>query len=89
MAGICRTEARGGEADTADHERDPQAWTGGRYAEDDKCVERDYKLAVALADVPEGPARATVLKVTQTEPSHGFVAWQALVDGHAHRTIQQ
>ena len=29
----------------------------------------------------EGAARATVLQVTQTEPSHGFVAWQTLVDG--------
>ena len=34
----------------------------------------------------EGPARATVLKVTQTEPSHGFVAWQALVDGIAPKS---
>ena len=34
----------------------------------------------------EGAARATVLKVTETEPSHGFVAWQALVDGHAAKS---
>ena len=34
----------------------------------------------------EGPARATVLKVTQTEPSHGVVAWQALVDGYAPKS---
>ena len=34
----------------------------------------------------EGPARATVLKVTQTEPSCGFVAWQALVDGYAPKS---
>ena len=33
-----------------------------------------------------GPARAAVLKVTQTEPSHGFVAWQALVDGYAPKS---
>ena len=61
------------------------AWTDGRYAEDDKYVE-DYELAVALAGVTEGAARATVLKVTQTEPSHGFVAWQALVDGYAPKS---
>ena len=88
MAGLCRSEARGGETDTADHERDAQseAWTDGRSAEDDEHVERDHELAVALADVTEGPARATVLNVTQTEPSHGFVAWQALVDGYAPRS---
>ena len=34
----------------------------------------------------EGAARATVLKVTQTEPSHGFVTWQALVDGYAPKS---
>ena len=34
----------------------------------------------------EGAARSTVLKVTQVEPSHGFVAWQALVDGHAPKS---
>ena len=31
-------------------------------------------------------ARATVLRITQTEPSHGFVAWQALVDGYAPKS---
>ena len=31
----------------------------------------------------KAPARATVLRITQVEPSHGFVAWQALVDGYA------
>ena len=62
------------------------AWTDGRFAEDDKHVELDYELAVAVANVTEGPARATVLKVTQTEPSHGFVAWQALVDGYAAKS---
>ena len=41
----------------------------------------DYELAVALAIATEGAARAAVLRITQTEPSHGFVAWQALVDG--------
>ena len=54
--------------------RATEAWTDGRNAEDDKYVELDYDLAVALANVTEGAARATVLKVTQTEPSHGFVA---------------
>ena len=34
----------------------------------------------------EGAARATVLKITQTEPSHGFVACQALVDGYAPKS---
>ena len=63
--------------------RATEAWADGRYAEDDKHVELDRELAVALAIVTEGPARATVLKVTQREPSHGFVARQALVDGHA------
>ena len=41
---------------------------------------------MALAIVQEGPARATVLKVNQTEPSRGFVAWQALVDGYAPKS---
>ena len=63
--------------------RATEAWTDGRCAEDDKHVELDCELAVALASVTEGAARATVLKVTQAEPSHGFVAWQALVDGCA------
>ena len=31
-------------------------------------------------------ARSTVLKVTQVEPSHGLVAWQALVDGCAPKS---
>ena len=47
---------------------------------------------MALANVTEGAARSTVLKVTQVEPSHGFVAWQALVDGctrPSHRTTQR
>ena len=41
---------------------------------------------MALANVTEGAARATVLRVTQMEPSHGFVAWQALVDGYAPKS---
>ena len=41
---------------------------------------------MALASVTEGAARSTVLKVTQVEPSHGFVAWQALVDGYAPKS---
>ena len=44
---------------------------------------------MALANVTEGPARATVLKVTQTEPSYGFVAWQALVDRYAPRIVDR
>ena len=52
------------------------AWTAGRHDEDCKFVELDYVLAVALAN-------AKVLKVTQAEPSHGFVAWRAPVDCYA------
>ena len=48
--------------------RATEAWTDSRHAEDDKLVELDYELAVALANVTEGAARATVLKVTQAEP---------------------
>ena len=63
--------------------RATEAWTDGRHAEDDKHVELDCELALALATVTEGAARRTVLKVTQVEPSHGFVVWQVLVDGYA------
>ena len=66
--------------------RATEAWADGRYGKDDKHVELDYELAVALGKVTEGPARATVLKVTQTEPSCGFVAWQALVSGYAPKS---
>ena len=66
--------------------RATEAWTDGRHAEDDKFVELDCELAVALANVTEGAARATVVKVTQKEPSHGFVAWQALVDGYVRKS---
>ena len=38
---------------------------------------------MALANVTEGAARSTVLKVTQVEPSYGLVAWQALAAGGA------
>ena len=41
---------------------------------------------MALANTTEGAARATVLRITQTETSHGFVAWQALVDGYAPKS---
>ena len=37
--------------------RATEAWTDGRYAEDDKHVEMDYELAVSLANVTEGLAR--------------------------------
>ena len=46
----------------------------------------DHGLAVALANVTEGATRSTVLKVTHVEPSRGFVAWQALVDGNAPKS---
>ena len=41
---------------------------------------------MALANATEGAARAAVLRITQTEPSHGFVAWQALIDGFAPKS---
>ena len=67
-----------------------EAWTDGRYAQDDKHVELDceldYELAVALANVSEGAARSTVLMVTRVEPCHGFVGWPALVDGYAPKS---
>ena len=63
--------------------RATEAWTDGRHGED---VQMDYELAVALASVTGGLARATVLKATQTEPSRGFVAWPALVHGYAPKS---
>ena len=70
--------------------RATEAWTDGRHAEDDKYAELDYmyaeldyELAVELASATEVAASSKVLKVTQVEPSHGFVAWQSLVDGYA------
>ena len=63
-----------------------EAWTDGRHAEDDKYVELDYESAVALANATEGAAMSTVLKDTQVEPCHGFVAWHALVDGYAPKS---
>ena len=45
-----------------------EAWIG------DNSPGWDYELAVDLANVTKGAARATVLEVTQAEPSHGFVA---------------
>ena len=62
--------------------RATEAWSDCRHAEDDKYVELDYEVAVALANLTEGAPRATVLRVTQVEPSHGVVA-QALVDVYA------
>ena len=41
---------------------------------------------VSWRNVTEGAAMSTVLKVTQVEPSHGFGAWQALVDGCAAKS---
>ena len=37
-----------------------EAWTDGRHAEDDKLVELDHELAVALVNVTEGAARASL-----------------------------
>ena len=53
--------------------RATEAWTDGHHAEDDKHVELDYEPAVALANSTEGAARVKVLRITQTEPSHGLV----------------
>ena len=36
-----------------------------------------------------GAARSTVLKVTQVEPRHGFVAWQALVESYAPKSSDE
>ena len=67
--------------------RATEAWSDGRHDEDDMYVELDFELAVAVASVTEGAARSTILKVTQVEPSRGFVAWQALVDGYASKSF--
>ena len=66
--------------------RATEAWTEGRSAVDDKHVELDHELAVALASVMEGAAASTVKKVTQVQPSHGFVAWLAAIDGCAPKS---
>ena len=63
-----------------------EAWTDGRHATDDKYVELDYALAAAVVNATDGAARSTVLKVTQVQPSHGFVAWQTPVDGYAPKS---
>ena len=47
---------------------------------------RTIELALVLANATEGAARATVLRITKTEPSHGLVAWQSLVDGYAPKS---
>ena len=47
--------------------RATEPWTDGRYAEDDKCVEVDCELALALANVTEGPARGAVFHSNGTE----------------------
>ena len=65
--------------------RATEAWIG-RHAADDKYVELDCELAVALASATEGAARSTVQKVTQVEPG-GIEAWQALVDGCAPKSL--
>ena len=69
-------------------QRATEAWTGGRHAADDKYVELDYELAVALANVTEGAARSTVLKGAQVEPFMG--SWHGkrwlMVTRPSHRT---
>ena len=39
-----------------------------------------------LVNATQSATRSTVPKVTQVEPSHGFVAGQALVDGNASKS---
>ena len=51
-----------------------EAWTDGRCAADGLCVVLGCELAVALANVTEGSAKSTILKVTQVGPSRWFVA---------------
>ena len=63
-----------------------EVWTDGRHAEDDKRGELVYELVAPATGTEEGAARSTVLKVTPMEPSHAFVAWQALVDGFAPKS---
>ena len=58
--------------------RATEARTDCRHAEDNKDVELDHELAVAL-----------VLRITQTEPSRGFVAWQALVRRLCAQVVEQ
>ena len=41
---------------------------------------------MALDNATESAATSTVLKVAQVEPSRGFAAWQALVDGCAPKS---
>ena len=83
MDGICRPKARGGGS----------CYSGSRKGHSEQprlglmvAIDLDYELAVALANATEGAARATVLRITQTQPSHGLVAWPALVDGNAPKS---
>ena len=93
MAGVCRSDAWGWklvQRITKGTLRATEAWTDGRYAEDDKYVELDYELAVALAKVTEGAARATVLKVTRTEQRGSWHVKHWLTDMRpSRRTVQQ
>ena len=90
MAGVRGSEARGPKVNSADHKEDAQ----GRprrgllvvTLQMTSVLNWTVKLAVALANVTEGAANSTVLKVPQVEPSHGFVLWQALVDGYAPKS---
>ena len=46
-----------------------EVWTGNRHSIDEPFAEIGCKHAVSLANVTEGPAMSTVLKVTQMERS--------------------
>ena len=78
LAGFARESLDGWDMSKA-----TKALTDIRHPADGKHIDLDFELALALANVTEGAARSTFLKSTQVEPSHGFVAWQALVDGYA------
>ena len=41
---------------------------------------------MALANATEDAARAMLHRITQTEPSHGFVAWQPFGDGYVPKS---
>ena len=67
---------------TKDTARVTEVWIDSRYRESEKFVERDYELALTLANVTQGAARSTFLKVTQKELSHQFAAWHCWADMH-------
>ena len=58
-----------------------EAWTEGLLTlKTKKSMLKRTELAASLANVSEGAASSTV---SQTEPGHRLVAWQAVVDRYA------